>query len=255
MRHGGKRRILYAKAEHQNFTGSTKDRMAFHILKRAYQEGRISRETKSSRRPAGTRALPSPRSAGLGAPVTIFMPDWMSQERRSSFELRRKWFPSPGSAGVGEHSLDGGTGRKRAAHLLPHQYSNEANVEAQSRPRGRKFWAIGEPRAKPAAFVAGVGTGGTVMGVGRYFRKMDPRFGFIPWKRPNRPRFRWDTRRVSTASRGFLTSSFPKSSGSTSCDRIVQVHDGDAIRWRSNWPRNSAWVSASLPARRIFSAR
>jgi len=58
----GKERVIYAKAEHLNMTGSIKDRMAFHILKKAYQEGHILPGTLSRRQPAEIPAFRSPRS-------------------------------------------------------------------------------------------------------------------------------------------------------------------------------------------------
>src|SRR5215212_6985049 len=78
----GRARTLYAKAEHLNMTGSIKDRMAFHILKRAYEEGRI--------RPGDTIAEATSGNTGisfaaigraLGHDVRVYMPDWMSPER------------------------------------------------------------------------------------------------------------------------------------------------------------------------------
>jgi hypothetical protein len=56
-------RVVYAKAEHINMTGSIKDRMAFHILKKAYQEGRIEPAIQSRKQPAATPASRSRRSA------------------------------------------------------------------------------------------------------------------------------------------------------------------------------------------------
>ena len=60
----GKERVIYAKAEHLNMTGSIKDRMAFHILKKAYQEGEFNRATRSPKRPAATPGFHSPRLDG-----------------------------------------------------------------------------------------------------------------------------------------------------------------------------------------------
>ena len=64
----GKRRVLYAKAEHLNMTGSIKDRMALHILRRGYERGTLAaRRDRSSKRPAATRASRSRPSAGRSA--------------------------------------------------------------------------------------------------------------------------------------------------------------------------------------------
>ena len=80
---GRSRRVVYAKSEQLNLTGSIKDRMALHILKQAYATGRI--------RPGDTIAEATSGNTGisfaaigraLGHPVKIFMPDWMSRERQ-----------------------------------------------------------------------------------------------------------------------------------------------------------------------------
>ena len=78
----GKERVIYAKAEHLNMTGSIKDRMAFHILKRAYQEGRIKPGDTIAEATSGNTGISfAAIGRALGHPVVIFMPDWMSEER------------------------------------------------------------------------------------------------------------------------------------------------------------------------------
>jgi hypothetical protein len=64
----GRKRTIYAKYEPLNMTGSIKDRMALHILKRAYEDGRIRPGDTIARRPAATRASPSPRPAAPRPP-------------------------------------------------------------------------------------------------------------------------------------------------------------------------------------------
>ena len=78
----GHERVIYAKAEHINMTGSIKDRMAFHILKRAYQEGRIQPGDTIAEATSGNTGISfAAIGRALGHPVVVFMPDWMSEER------------------------------------------------------------------------------------------------------------------------------------------------------------------------------
>ena len=78
----GVRRVLYAKSEHLNMTGSIKDRMALHILRRAYAEGRIQADDTIVEATSGNTGISfSALGRALGHPVVIFMPDWMSRER------------------------------------------------------------------------------------------------------------------------------------------------------------------------------
>ena len=115
-------RIVYAKAENLNLTGSIKDRMALHILRRAYERGVLE--------PGGTIVEATCGNTGisfaaigraLGHPVTIFMPDWMSQERdRAHRQLRRRDRPGEPRAGrVPRAASAWPRSSRRAARLLP----------------------------------------------------------------------------------------------------------------------------------------
>jgi len=78
----GKHRVLYAKSEYLNLTGSIKDRMAVRILHQAYADGKITPGHTIAEATSGNTGI-SFAAIGrmLGHPVKIFMPDWMSQER------------------------------------------------------------------------------------------------------------------------------------------------------------------------------
>jgi cysteine synthase A len=79
----GARRTIYAKAENLNMTGSIKDRMALHILQRAYADGRIAPGDPIAEATSGNTGMAfAAIGRALGHPVTIFMPDWMSRERK-----------------------------------------------------------------------------------------------------------------------------------------------------------------------------
>jgi cysteine synthase len=84
FRFRGQERVVYAEAEHINMTGSIKDRMAFHILRKAYQEGKIQPgDTIAEATSGNTGIWFAAIGRALGHQVVIFMPDWMSQERGS----------------------------------------------------------------------------------------------------------------------------------------------------------------------------
>src|SRR4029453_2390162 len=78
----GTERVIYTKAEHLNMTGSIKDRMAFHILKRAYQEGHIKTGATIAEATSGNTGISfAAIGRALGHKVAVFIPDWMSEER------------------------------------------------------------------------------------------------------------------------------------------------------------------------------
>src|SRR5574341_171787 len=78
----GSSRVLYAKAEHLNMTGSIKDRMALHILRQGYGKGLLAPGAPIVEATSGNTGIAfAALGRALGHPVTIFMPDWMSVER------------------------------------------------------------------------------------------------------------------------------------------------------------------------------
>src|SRR5215207_4035298 len=171
----GQERVIYAKAEHLNMTGSIKDRMAFHIVKKAYEDGRIQPGDTIVEATSGNTGISfAAIGRALGHPVVIFIPDWMSRERA---EL----IASFGATIVPVSRADGGfLGSIRLAQelaasnprvFLPAQFSNDANPSAHEATTGPEILEqLAETGRSPDAFVAGVGTGGTVMGVGRYLQ-------------------------------------------------------------------------------------
>src|SRR5215469_14516141 len=79
----GHARTIYAKSEHLNLTGSIKDRMALHILRRAYAEGHLHPGDTIAEATSGNTGIAfAALGRALGHPVTIFMPNWMSRERK-----------------------------------------------------------------------------------------------------------------------------------------------------------------------------
>ncbi len=79
----GRPRRIYAKAENLNMTGSIKDRMALHILGKGYERGVLKPGAPIAEATSGNTGISfSALGRALGHPVTIFMPDWMSQERK-----------------------------------------------------------------------------------------------------------------------------------------------------------------------------
>ena len=165
----GKERLVYAKAEHMNMTGSIKDRMAFHVLRRAYNEGRIKPGDTIAEATSGNTGIAfSAIGRALGHPVVIFIPDWMSQERINlirSLGAKIRLVSKEQGGFLGSIRMTEELAKKDANVFLPCQFSNQANVEAHELTTGPEiWWQLQYKGLVPDAFIAGVGTGGTVMG-------------------------------------------------------------------------------------------
>ncbi|MFZ0748387.1 MAG: pyridoxal-phosphate dependent enzyme, partial [Pyrinomonadaceae bacterium] len=140
----GKERVIYAKAEHLNMTGSIKDRMAFHILKRAYQEGSIhSGDTIAEATSGNTGISLAAIGRALGHKVVIFMPDWMSPERVALIEsLGARVVPVSRDQGgfLGSIRMTEELAEREQHVFLPAQFANHTNVEAHEATTGPEIW-------------------------------------------------------------------------------------------------------------------
>lgn len=234
LRFRGAPRRLYAKAESFNWTGSIKDRMALHVLKRAYQDGSLTPGAHIFEATSGNTGI-SFCSVGrcLGHPVTIFMPDWMSHERVALIE-------SLGATIVPVSRAQGGflgsirLAEERAAAcpsaFLPRQFSNPANVQAHEETTGPEIWAqLASLGLRPDVFVAGVGTGGTVMGVGRYLRARHPGVRVHPVEPAESPTLRTGRKLGQHRIQGISDEFVPPVVQLQELDAIVDISDGDAI--------------------------
>ncbi len=174
----GRTRTIYAKCEHLNLTGSIKDRMALYVLRTAYQKGTLGIDDTIVEVTSGNTGISfAALGRALGHPVTIFMPDWMSMERRALIaSLGAEVVPVSKAQGgfLGALALAEEAAARDPHVFLPRQFDNEANVEAHASTTGPEICQqLASCGLSADAFVAGVGTGGTVMGVGRYLRSLN----------------------------------------------------------------------------------
>jgi len=230
----GKERVIYAKAEHMNLTGSIKDRMALHILKKAYQENRIETGDTIAEATSGNTGISfAAIGRALGHQVVIFMPDWMSQERVSLIKsLGAKIIPVRRDQGgfVGSIRMTEELAEEKPHVFLPAQFANEANVEAHEKTTGPEiWWQLYFHSIQPDAFVAGVGTGGTIMGVGEFLRERNPAIKLHPLQPAESPTLTVGQRVGLHRIQGISDEFIPSILQLDKLDSVVSVHDGDAI--------------------------
>ena len=230
----GEQRTIYAKAENLNMTGSIKDRMAFHIIQRGYERGHLI--------PGGTIVEATSGNTGisfaaigraLGHPVMIFMPDWMSEERKNliqSLGAKIRLVSREKGGFLGSIRLAEEEAKRTQGAFLPRQFSNEDNVEAQSLTTGPEiWWQLHFRSLRPNAFVAGVGTGGTIMGTGRFLKKKNPSIGLFPLEPANSPTLSTGHKVGKHRIQGISDEFIPPILELQHTDGVVSVDDGDAI--------------------------
>src|ERR687891_368819 len=165
---------IWAKLESHNPTGSVKDRVARSLIETAEEEGAIA--------PGQTILEPTSGNTGIslamicarkGYPLRVVMPDNVTPERTQLLKMYGADIVysegAKGSNGAVELALE--MAEADASYFMPYQYGNEANPRAHYEGTAPE---ILEELDDIAAFVGGLGTGGTLMGVGRRLKEEDP---------------------------------------------------------------------------------
>ena len=171
---------LLGKLECYNPAGSVKDRVALNMIEEAEKAGLL--------KPSSTIIEPTSGNTGIGLAsvaavrgyrVIIVMPDSMSVERR----LLMKAYGAELVLTEGKKGMQGAVEKAAALakeipnSFIPDQFCNPANAAAHEATTGPEIW--NDTEGKIDIFVAGVGTGGTVTGVGRYLKSKNPRIKIV----------------------------------------------------------------------------
>jgi cysteine synthase A len=230
----GEPRTIYAKHEALNLTGSIKDRMALHILRTAYAKGAIKPGDTIAEATSGNTGISfAAIGRALGHPVTIFMPDWMSRERKeliASFGARIVGVSHEEGGFLGSIARAQDLAARTPHVFLPDQFANDANCRAHEITTGPEIYAqLGIAGLTCDAFVAGVGTGGTVMGVARFLRSKWPNVSAHPIEPAESPTLSTGHKVGRHRIQGISDEFIPAIVDLTQLDPVLPVHDGDAI--------------------------
>jgi len=221
---------IIAKIESFNPGGSVKDRIALAMIEEAEKKGLL--------KPGATIIEPTSGNTGVGLALVsavkgyhlvLTMPETMSVERRKLVKAYGAEVKlTPGAEGM--------NGAIKAAQALCNsipnavilqQFENLANPEKHYRTTGKEIWE--ETDGKIDIFVAGVGTGGTVSGVGKYLKEQNPSIKIIavePSASPVLSGGKSGPHKIQGIGAGFI----PKTYNAEVIDEVVQVDNDDAIR-------------------------
>jgi len=227
-------RTLYFKLEYYNLSGSIKDRMAVNILECAYKNGSISKDHVITETTSGNTGISfCSLGAYFGHEVLIYMPDWMSEERKkmmSGFGAKLRLISR--EQGGFKGCLEAVEKLKENDPLIftPLQFENIDNTMCHYNTTGPEIAAQLEKFNKSCdAIIAGVGTGGTIMGAGNFLRTINKNVKVYPLEPASSPTlstgYRVGTHRIQGISDEFI----PPILKLNELDDIIAVDDGDSI--------------------------
>ncbi|MBP7238922.1 MAG: cysteine synthase family protein [Saprospiraceae bacterium] len=233
-RYRGESRKLYVKCEHYNLTGSIKDRMALYILQQAYYDQIIDPEDTIIEATSGNTGISfSAIGRALGHDVKIIMPSWLSKERMDiirSLGAEVILITKEEGGFLGSIALSEKMAIENKHVFLPRQFENSFNSEAHEKTTAREIWMqMQSMDLTPDAFVAGVGTGGTIMGTGQYLRSRNPAIRIHPIEPAESPTLSTGYKVGSHRIQGISDEFIPAIVNLAALDDIIKVSDGDSI--------------------------
>jgi cysteine synthase len=219
-------RIL-AKLEGQNPAGSIKDRIAWNMVREAEVDGVLT--------PGRTIIEPSSGNTGIalsmiarlrGYPIKVVMPENVSVERRQALEVwGAEIIVTPGDEGSnGAVARARGLADEHPEWAFLYQYANEANPRAHYEATGPEIW---RDCPEITHFVAGLGTTGTLMGVGRFLKEQNPDVKIVAIEPPLGERVEG----LRNLDEGYIPPVYEKWGGPELLDRKRIVRPRESIEW------------------------
>ena len=226
---------LLCKIEGKNPGGSVKDRVALYMINEAEKQGLITPDTQIIEATSGNTGIGlCAIAAAKNYSMTIVMPDTMSVERRLLMAAYgAKVVLSPGSEGMsGAIALSEKLAAEAEKAFIPGQFTNPANPKAHYETTGPEIWR--DTDGKVDIFVAGIGTGGTITGVGRYLKEQNPNVQIIGIE-PAKSAVLSGKEKGSHGIQGIGAGFIPEVLDIAILDEVIPVADEDAMETAKNY--------------------
>ncbi|NQX69230.1 cysteine synthase A [Paenibacillus alba] len=221
---------ILAKLEYFNPAGSVKDRIGFAMIKEAEASGKLNKETVIIEPTSGNTGIGLAfAAAALGYRLIIILPDSFSVERRKLLKaLGAELVLTPASEGMlGAIRKAEELSSEMPNSFIPQQFSNPANPEIHRKTTAEEIWRDTEGNVD--IFVAGVGSGGTITGVGELLKARNPSAQIIAVEPEDSPVLSGGKRgvhQIQGIGAGFVPDNFRREV----VDEIVTVSNEDAIQ-------------------------
>lgn len=220
---------ILAKLEYFNPAGSVKDRIAREIILDALETGKLTKDSVIIEPTSGNTGIGlASVAASLGIRIIITMPETMSVERRNLMKAYgAELVLTDGAKGMkGAIAKADDLAKEIPNSFIPGQFVNELNPRAHKRTTGPEIWE--DTEGKVDIFVAGVGTGGTVSGVGEYLKSKNPDVKIVavePATSPVLSKGEAGAHKIQGIGAGFV----PDTLNTDIYDEIIPVENEDAF--------------------------
>lgn len=246
---------IYGKVEFFNPGGSVKDRICLNMINEAERQGKL--------KPGGTIVEPTSGNTGIGLALVaavrgykliLVMPESMSMERASLLSsygaqlvLTPAWEGMKGSIKEAESIL-----AQNPSYFMPDQFSNPANPAIHKTTTALEIWdALG---GEIDAFVAAVGTGGTITGCGEVFKERNPRIEVIAVEPATSPVLSGGDpgpHKIQGIGAGFI----PKVLNRKILDRVITVTDDEAYQTAKQLSKKEGLLVGISAGANVFAAQ
>jgi cysteine synthase A len=245
---------IFAKCEFFQPLNSVKDRIGVAMIEAGERDGSINAETHVIEPTSGNTGIALAFvCAAKGYKLTLTMPESMSVERRALLRaMGASLVLTPAAEGM-KGAINRATALVNATNnaFMPQQFENPANPAIHEATTGPEIWA--DSGEDIDAIVAGVGTGGTITGVARYLKRLNPNFKAIAVEPKHSPVIGGGEpgkHRIQGIGAGFI----PKNLDTSIVDDVVQVDDEDAFEWGRRLAKEEGIVAGISSGANLWAA-
>ena len=244
---------LYLKLERYNPFGSVKDRIALEMLRALKIEGKVLVEPSSGNTGIALASL----AGALGIPIEIAVPERVPEAKKALLRFLGATlhevddslcptYPTEGARGLVNALVK--SPATRDGYVSPNQYESELNVLAHYRNTGPEIWR--QTRGQVKYFFAGIGTGGTISGVGKYLKEQNPEIKIIGVEPASPDHNLPGLKNISGLGEEFI----PKILDRSVIDDLVTVSDDDAYRTAISLARGEGVPAGPTTGAALFAA-
>ncbi len=257
---------VFAKCEFFQPLNSVKDRIGVSMVEAGERDGKINADTHIIEPTSGNTGIALAFvCAAKGYRLTLTMPESMSVERRALLRgMGANLVLTPAAEGMrGAIAKAYEMVQLDATGFMPQQFENPANPAVHEATTGPEIWE--DSGHNIDAIIAGVGTGGTISGVARYLKKLNPNFKAIAVEPKHSPVISGGQpgkHRIQGIGAGFV----PKNLDTSIVDEVITVDDEDAFEWGKRLAKHEGivagissganmWAAAQVAARPEFKGK